>query len=94
MDGCDSISVFNVNLIFLSHPEFGGDIVPIEIYPNPAHDYFYIQGLPNELITITLLDFSGKQVKSLHVDGDFQISTASLSRGTYIVEVKGQVMPA
>lgn len=64
----------------------------LNIYPNPAHDYLYIQcsHQTNEIFTIQILDIYGKLLleDSLTTnESEKQLSIGKLSPGTYLLKV-------
>ena len=57
------------------------------MYPNPAENYFIIQGLKNELYQIHIVDDIGRVIihcKS-NLQGSLQISASDLESGFYQV---------
>jgi hypothetical protein len=56
------------------------------IYPNPASDLLYINGLNNESATVTIFDVSGKIVINQSLTNN-TIDVSSLPKGIYILRV-------
>ncbi|MGV8914866.1 MAG: T9SS type A sorting domain-containing protein [Kaistella sp.] len=56
----------------------------LQIYPNPASDVVTIKA-KNEIQAVTVIDLSGKRVKSF-TDAK-QVNVSSLAKGTYILQV-------
>jgi len=69
----------------------------IRLIPNPAADFVTVEGLDisqDQLVEISLLDITGKLCLSRIVEqGDIVLSTATLSEGVYICQVKLQGKP-
>lgn len=60
----------------------------IVVYPNPATDGFYIDGLTDETTQITILNIQGKAIYSKIVVNKEYISANSLSPGIYIIKLE------
>lgn len=60
------------------------DIV-ITVYPNPANEFLYIQGL-DEGFTVSVYNFSGKLVLTNRIENN-QVDISSLSDGLYIIKI-------
>lgn len=58
----------------------------ITIYPNPVTDKLYIKGIENSKTTVTLYDYSGKQIIQKTLLNDY-LDTDNLSAGIYILEL-------
>jgi hypothetical protein len=58
----------------------------LQLFPNPANDYFSIKGTQNAFITIT--DLTGAVVKTIGNYNGEEISTAELSNGIYFVQLE------
>jgi hypothetical protein len=56
------------------------------VYPNPAHDFFYLKGMA-DAISLTITDVTGKIVKSAAMDGKNSVDIADLQNGNYIVTI-------
>lgn len=60
---------------------------PIEVYPNPTHDQFYMLNLPENAI-VELFDLTGRKV--LMAQNESQIDVSFLENGVYIIAVQDQ----
>ena len=61
-----------------------------KIYPNPATDYLYIELADNSVNRVYVYDAAGKLVTGAAVNGKtIKINTATLPRGLYFLELKG-----
>eukprot|EP01029_Cantina_marsupialis_P000119 TRINITY_DN1011_c0_g5_i1.p1 TRINITY_DN1011_c0_g5~~TRINITY_DN1011_c0_g5_i1.p1 ORF type:complete len:982 (+),score=75.04 TRINITY_DN1011_c0_g5_i1:223-3168(+) len=61
----------------------------IELYPNPATDYFKIdQSGLDQTLTVTILDISGREVKNLTTDSSSNIDISNLQSGIYLVQIE------
>ncbi|MFK7756184.1 MAG: FG-GAP-like repeat-containing protein [Flavobacteriales bacterium] len=80
---CDSIALsVNIEKIYNSS---------ISAYPNPARETITLEGLPNETVTVSLLNTIGLEVLSkVALGNSFQISVNQLSAGTYYLRCKTQ----
>lgn len=69
----------------------------LQVYPNPANDELYITytSLPNESVTIEILDLQGRVLVSQQSNGAqdgmnrSMISVADLAQGTYLCRITG-----
>ena len=62
--------------------------VKIEIYPNPASDFFYIKNAKeNDMIFI--YDVSGKMIKKEKLNSSKQISIKGFGQNTYFIKING-----
>ena len=57
----------------------------LTLTPNPARDYFTVQGLETET-QITLFDLTGKKVLEKNVRPDEKISVSALQKGIYTLK--------
>jgi Domain of unknown function (DUF4082)/F5/8 type C domain/Secretion system C-terminal sorting domain len=68
----------------------------VEIYPNPASDFTYINSLKYPILEVNLYDITGKLLKSIQPPSggltSVKLSTSDLSSGVYIVAVKTTLM--
>lgn len=92
--GCDSTVVYNV--------EWGEETMEtdcvsgidkvnlndkVKVYPNPAKNILYIQGVEHDAL-ITILDVSGKQLKQIKASNEnTSIDISDLQDGIYLVNV-------
>lgn len=62
------------------------------IFPNPTTDYLSIEFIQNTFNEVSILDMNGKVLikKNLNNDGIENINTTSLTKGTYILELRGE----
>lgn len=60
----------------------------IEVFPNPASEYFVIKSIFKELVDFHLFDTKGRLVKESQFYDSHKISTKHLSRGVYLYKVK------
>jgi len=58
----------------------------IKLYPNPAKDYIYLNGIDKAKISI--LDASGKLIKKQDISNNQPINISSLNLGIYYLEVQ------
>lgn len=63
------------------------DVLDYKIFPNPAKDYLFIQGVENELISITLIDIWGK-FRIIQRSGNGQFDISDLPVGIYMLRIK------
>ncbi len=60
--------------------------VQLRVYPNPASDYVYVNGVDNGDLTIS--DMSGKVLISSRIAENTAIDISTLSAGVYMLKVK------
>ncbi len=92
--GCDSTVVYNVEWgeqTMETDCVSGIDKVnlndKVKVYPNPAKDILYIQGVEHDAL-ITILDVSGKQLKQIKASNEnTSIDISDLQDGIYLVNV-------
>lgn len=61
----------------------------LTIYPRPASDFLRVEGA--QLVSLTLYDAAGREVKSVALSGDMAvIGVATLPRGLYVAEVRSK----
>lgn len=68
------------------------NMLAFDIYPNPSQDFLTIL-LPNEITTgsIELFDYSGKSVKSKHINSvNNTLDMSNLSQGIYIIKLNSE----
>lgn len=69
------------------------EVSAIKIYPNPAVEHIYID-LPNDVPTeAAIYATNGKHIKSVIVQKDIPLNIEFLSRGVYLLKLKGNVLP-
>lgn len=68
----------------LSHAQFQTEI--LTLYPNPASDFVFIDGLDNTGATVDVFDFQGKRLKSVMTDGGMDLS--DLASGAYQLVIR------
>lgn len=68
--------------------DIDGEFVDIQVYPNPAHAVVQISGLDGRNHSYSVYSVTGQCVRSGKTTG--QINVASLSEGSYILELKVQ----
>ena len=69
------------------------EVSAIKIYPNPAAEHIYID-LPNDVPTeAAIYATNGKHIKSVIVQKDIPLNIGYLSRGVYLLKLKGNVLP-
>ncbi len=59
----------------------------IRLYPNPAHNYFTIQGLTDNTTHIKIIDLSGKTIKTANINHKQQLDISDLKNGIYNVQI-------
>lgn len=91
-NGC--IATSNSASIIISATSTTGNILPLNLYPNPAKDQLFIDGIDGEY-TFSILDFTGKML-SRQVTNAKYISVSSLTEGIYVMrlEQKGKLYMA
>ncbi len=86
--GGNSISVFKNQIVStstgISEQQLYGNVVALEIYPNPASTQIIVKGL--QLNTAILTDLTGKSFRTIPSDGTYDIS--SLKPGVYFISSK------
>ena len=60
---------------------------PLEVYPNPATDVLYLNGLSNEAENYSIYNAMGQKVKAGSTRG--AIPVAELGRGIYLLQIEG-----
>lgn len=61
----------------------------VEIYPNPANDYVFINNTSTYVISCTLYDASGRKLDSWELNpGQQQINLSGFARGVYQIELE------
>jgi hypothetical protein len=58
----------------------------IEIFPNPAEDYFTIRTSKKSKIQVRVIDLNGKILQELETSGGIEISTSILKPGIYTIQ--------
>ena len=58
----------------------------VSLYPNPAHDKLYLEGLEEEC-EISIYNTMGMKVKTTTLQGDSEINISDLSTGLYFVRI-------
>lgn len=86
INGCTAADSVNINFDICTgideNNPFG-----IEIFPNPAGDYFFIQ-LPKEIFyEFVLTDISGKRVAKDSGQGKLQVDVSHLADGAYLLQI-------
>jgi hypothetical protein len=64
----------------------------INIYPNPINDYLYVEGLPEDIISLEIFDISGRIVYKEIVKNkeSYFIKSISLQNGIYLIRIINQ----
>ena len=60
----------------------------LAVYPNPASDVIYIDGMPNAMVDYAIFNVLGQKVTEGYFDGT--ISVAELEKGLYILQIKSE----
>lgn len=77
--------------------EFAGDNTQViqaatqnklTIYPNPAKDYFQVNGIENENYKVEILTLTGKLLKTKKTINNEPIRTEELKNGLYLIKIK------
>lgn len=63
------------------------DTSKLSLYPNPATEYFYIEGL-QQTADVGIYSMDGKHIKSFKHNPQSPIQTKDLASGTYLVTIK------
>jgi len=63
-------------------------IINVEIYPNPAKDFVNIKVNNNELSKISVIDISGKILKTENFNNNLKIETKKFEKGIYIFKIE------
>ena len=58
----------------------------ISLYPNPANDKLYLEGLEEEC-EISIFNTAGMKVKTMTLQGDAEINVSELPAGLYLVRI-------
>ena len=66
------------------------EISKISLYPNPATEYFYIEGL-QQTVNVSFYSMDGKHIKSFEHNPQSPIQTKDLNSGSYLVSIKSYV---
>jgi len=97
--GCDIITTINLDVLPMSDPSCivrTDDLTSsaIKIYPIPARDVLYLEGdVSINAVSIYTMDYQKlKEFTFKNIGNKQQISTADLSGGIYIIEVKSEDM--
>ena len=61
-------------------------MVQVQVYPNPASNYFSLDGNLAQITSIAVLDVTGKVVLRVENPGD-KIDIQNLSNGIYTVQI-------
>jgi len=77
--GANKISMLELNVVSVEQPIEG----QLLVYPNPTSDNLVLDNLPSA-IDVTIIDVSGKMVKTLQTDGVIDVSV--LPSGTYFIQ--------
>jgi len=86
MTGCNGIEEIALACVPNSTNNIAGPL--LTIYPNPAKDHLYIEGLSNfENPTITLFDAIGKSVDEINLSNNF-IDTSAKRAGIYFLRIE------
>ncbi|MBW6480040.1 MAG: T9SS type A sorting domain-containing protein [Bacteroidales bacterium] len=62
----------------------------VKVYPNPARDRIYIQGMnPHEITSLMMTDLSGKVVfKEIIIDGNsYNLELSAVPSGIYLLNI-------
>jgi len=84
--GCIAKDTLNVKVINNTGLNIQKATNAYVIYPNPVSESFQINGI-DEVVTIKLIDVSGRTMLSKQVFGNEQIFVSSLPKGLYIVKI-------
>jgi len=63
----------------------------VNIYPIPATDRFYIEGIGSKLATLSIIDLNGKLALTTQVANKDGIDINGLKSGVYSVKVNGMI---
>jgi hypothetical protein len=63
------------------------EISKISLYPNPATEYFYIEGL-QQTSDVGIYSMDGKHINTFKHNPQSPIQTKNLASGTYLVTIK------
>jgi len=63
------------------------DVSQVSIYPNPATEYFYIEGL-QQTVDVSIYSLDGKHINTFKHTTQSPIQTKDLPSGTYLVTIK------
>jgi len=56
------------------------------IYPNPAKEYFIIEGIKNQ-VSLSIFDITGKEIRHKTILNGEKISTENLTKGIYFIRI-------
>ncbi len=94
-NGCPSPASDTTQFIYAFIPQsiLQGDI---KIYPNPAHDYIYVEfpanKSQNELVDISLYDVTGRKIfdYEYHILPQLKLDISTLAPAVYLLNIRGQ----
>ncbi len=86
---------YNNNQLFANSCGYGTDLLANElgadelmVYPNPANDYFIIEGLHNNQNLVELIDLCGKTISVwVNIDNQDFLQLNGISPGTYYIKI-------
>ena len=70
----------------LSNDNFKNNLVNINIYPNPASDYFTVE--VSEETKLTLINYLGQTIVSANIFGKADIDVRNLDSGIYVIQLQ------
>ena len=83
-----NIAVLNVSGVGISEQN---SFLGLQVFPNPTRDYINVFVIEKENKTLTLLDASGRSVRTFHVSNqESQLSLEGLESGIYFLSTEGE----
>ena len=87
--GCDT-NVYNY-LATLSNNDFYVNDSKVKVYPNPTHDFLFIDTIEKQIQKIEIFDLQGKLIKTINENKNkYQIDISNLQSATYLVKLSTQ----
>ena len=87
--GCDT-NVYNY-LATLSNNDFYVNDNKVKVYPNPTHDFLFIDTIEKQIQKIEIFDLQGRLIKTINENKNkYQIDISNLQSATYLVKLSTQ----
>jgi hypothetical protein len=87
--GC-STNVYNY-LATLSNNDFYVNDSKVKVYPNPTHDFLFIDTIEKQIQKIEIFDLQGRLIKTINENKNkYQIDISNLQSATYLVKLSTQ----
>ncbi|MBN2729298.1 MAG: T9SS type A sorting domain-containing protein, partial [Bacteroidales bacterium] len=86
-NGCSGTDNISITYIVCTEVAAIGDM-PLSVYPNPAHNNVFIEGI-NDEYRIYILSADGRLVSDIIANDDISLNISMLSAGVYFLNVEG-----